>query len=126
MGKTRITQSEQLKKYARTIILNLVFCVVALVVMIVFVSQAIQATEDQNSLTTYTNQYRLASKTLTSEVQSYAVTGKQLYYDNYMKELNVDKNRDIALAGMDKIGLSDEEWACIDKLSSLQWEQRAI
>ena len=119
MAKPRMTQSEQLKNYARTIILNLVFCVVALVVMIVFVAQAIQALENQNALTKYTNQYRLASKTLTAEVQSYAVTGKQLYYDNYMKELNVDKNRDIALAGMEEIGLSDEEWDCIDTLSSL-------
>lgn len=118
MAKLKTTQSEQLKNYARTIILNLVFCVVALVVMIVFVAQAIQALENQNALTTYTNQYRLASKTLTAEVQAYAVTGKQLYYDNYMKELKVDKNRDIALAGMDKIGLSDEEWECIDTLSS--------
>ena len=119
MAKPKMTQSVQLKNYAKTIIMNLVFCVVALFVMIFFIMQALNAVEDQNSLTTYTNQYRLASKTLTAEVQSYAVTGKELYHQNYLKELNVDKNRDIALAGMEKIGLSDEEWACIDTLSSL-------
>ena len=40
--------------------------------------------------TMYLNQYRLGSKILTSEVQSYAVTGEKTYYDNYMKELNTD------------------------------------
>ncbi len=46
--------------------------------------------------TMYLNQYRIGSKTLTAAVQSYAVTGNIEYYNNYMKELNEDKNRDIA------------------------------
>lgn len=69
--------------------------------------------------TMYLNQYRLGSKTLTSEVQSYAVTGKQIYYDNYMKELNQDKNRDIAWAGLQKNGLTDEEWAEMEHIAEL-------
>ena len=44
----------------------------------------------------YMNQYRLDSKTLTSAVQSYAVTGDKTYYNNYMKALHEDKNCDIA------------------------------
>lgn len=69
--------------------------------------------------TMYLNQYRLGSKTLTSEVQSYAVTGKQIYYDNYMKELNEDKNRDIAWAGLQENGLTDEEWAAMEHIAEL-------
>lgn len=69
--------------------------------------------------TMYLNQYRLGSKTLTSEVQSYAVTGKQVYYDNYMKELNEDKNRDIAWAGLQENGLTDEEWAAMEHIAEL-------
>ena len=49
--------------------------------------------------TMYLNQYRLGSKALTAAVQAYSVTGDQQYYDAYMKELNEDKNRDIAWAG---------------------------
>lgn len=73
----------------------------------------------QLSSTMYLNQYRLGSKTLTYEVQSYAVTGEQEYYDNYMKELEVDKNRDIAWAGLQENGLTDDEWAAMEDIASM-------
>lgn len=50
----------------------------------------------QLEATMYMNQYRLGSKTLTSAVQSYAVTGDKTYYNNYMKALHEGKNCDIA------------------------------
>lgn len=74
---------------------------------------------EQLESTMYLNQYRMGSKTLTSEVQSYAVTGKQIYYDNYMKELNEDKNRDIAWAGLKENGLKDDEWAMMEHIAEL-------
>ena len=74
---------------------------------------------EQLETTMFLNQYRLGSKTLTSEVQSYAVTGNTVYYDNYMKELEVDKNRDTAIAGLKKNDITDEEWASLDKIASL-------
>ena len=67
----------------------------------------------------YLNQYRLGSKTLTAAVQSYAVTGDQTYYDNYMKELNEDKNRDIAWEGLQKDGLTDNEWALLNHIAEM-------
>lgn len=73
----------------------------------------------QLSSTMYLNQYRLGSKTLTYEVQSYAVTGEQEYYDNYMRELEVDKNRDIAWAGLKNCGLTDEEWAEMEDIAAM-------
>ena len=69
--------------------------------------------------TMYLNQYRLGSKTLTAEVQSFAVTGEELHYNNYMKELNTDKNRDIAWAGLKENGLTDDEWAALEHIASL-------
>ena len=74
---------------------------------------------DQLETTMYLNQYRLGSKTLTSEVQSYAVTGETVYYDNYMNELNVDKNRDIAWAGLQANDVTDQEWASLEKIAAL-------
>lgn len=56
---------------------------------------------EQLEVTMALNQYKNGSKTLTSEVQSYAVTGDQLYYDNYMNELNVDQNREKAMASVE-------------------------
>lgn len=74
---------------------------------------------EQLETTMYLNQYRMGSKTLTSEVQSYAVTGKSIYYDNYMKELEVDKNRDIAWEGLKKNDITAEEWAKLEQIASL-------
>ena len=58
----------------------------------------------------FLNQYRLGSKALTYAVQAYAVTGSEEYYNNYMKELNEDKNRDIAWAGLKKNDITQKEW----------------
>lgn len=74
---------------------------------------------NQNELTEYSNQYRLGSKALTYAVQSYAVSGDSKYVDDYYKELNTDRNRDIALEGMTRIGLSDKEWEYLNQISDL-------
>lgn len=76
-----------------------VFVIVGIVCFLLFIASNIQYSmvqDKQLSCTQYLNQYRLGSKTLTSAVQSYAVTGDITYYNAYMKELNEDKNRDIA------------------------------
>ena len=69
--------------------------------------------------TTFLNQYRLGSKALTYAVQTYAVTGNQDYYDDYMRELNEDKNRDIAWAGLKKNNLKSSEWALLEQIAEL-------
>lgn len=74
---------------------------------------------EQLESTMFLNQYRLGSKTLTSEVQSYAVTGQQQYYDAYLKELNEDKNRDIAWEGLKKNDITDEEWAMLNHIAEM-------
>ena len=64
---------------------------------------------DQLESTMYLNQYRIASKALTTAVQSYAVSADEVYYDAYMKELNTDKNREIAWAGLEANNIKDYE-----------------
>ena len=90
-----------------------------LVVSIVMSTLASLAKTQQLTVTMALDQYRMGSKALTSAVQSYAVTGEQQYYDAYMTELNVDKNRDNALAVLTEEGLEDSEWAIIDEISGL-------
>lgn len=67
----------------------------------------------------YLNQYRLGSKALTAAVQSYAVTGDSAYYDAYQKELNEDKNRDIAWEGLKANGLQSDEWQKLEDIASM-------
>ena len=69
--------------------------------------------------TMYLNQYRLGSKALTAAVQAYSVTGDQQYYDAYMKELNEDKNRDIAWAGLEENDVKAEEWDKLNQIAGL-------
>lgn len=74
---------------------------------------------EETQAITYTNQYRLGSKTLTYAVQAYAVTADSQHYDAYMNELNVDKNRDIAWAGLEELDINDEEWAYLEQIAAL-------
>ena len=93
----------------------------AVLLFFVFISGAsyVANTYEQLEITMYLNQYRIGSKTLTAAVQSYAVTGDMQYYDAYMKELNEDKNRDIAWAGLEKNSLKDEEWTNLNEIADL-------
>lgn len=74
---------------------------------------------EQLESTMYLNQYRLGSKALTTAVQSYAVTGNRMYYDDYMKELNTDRNRDIAWAGLEANNIKDYEWTELKEIAAL-------
>ncbi|MCI8529986.1 MAG: HAMP domain-containing protein [Lachnospiraceae bacterium] len=65
------------------------------------------------------NQYRLGSKALTYAVQAYAVTGNLEYYNDYMRELNEDKNRDIAWAGLKENDITQEEWNEMESIAMI-------
>ncbi len=62
------------------------------------------------------NQYRLASRNLTLAVQSYAVTGGEHCYNEYVNEINVDKNREKALEILQGYDITKGEW---EKLNSI-------
>ena len=66
----------------------------------------------------YMNQYRLGSKTLTTAVQPYAVTGDKTYYNN-MKELHEDKNCYIAWESLQQNGLTDNEWEELNHIAEI-------
>lgn len=115
--KQAIKQSTKIKRIA-------VQCMVLLIVSIALFSFSVVnnistkgISEDKADLIKYSNQFRLGSKNLTSAVQTYAVTGDEIYFDAYFKELNEDKNRDIALEKMNEIGISAKEQEYIQKIS---------
>ncbi len=92
-------------------ILLAVFIVTNLLVMLM--------EEDRLETNRFLEQYRLGSKALTYAVQAYSVTGDRKYYDDYMKELNTDKNRDIAWAGLKENNITAEEWREMESIASL-------
>ena len=59
---------------------------------------------------------------LTDEVRAFAATGEQEHYDNYWKEVNELKNRDIGVAALQEIGITDEEQDMINDMFALSNE----
>lgn len=117
LGKN--SQVARLRKIVKQTNFSLVLGIVLLVLLFfASISYAFVSNEQLES-TMYLNQYRLGSKALTTAVQSYAVTGDTMYYDDYMRELNTDKNRDVAWAGLEKNNIKDHEWATLNEIASL-------
>ena len=102
MGSEKRSQAAQLRRLVRQAIASVAVGAVLLLGFIIFNMGMSSIQAAQINTTVALNQYRTASKTLTYDIQSYAVTGDQSYYDGYMKELNEDKNREQALATLEK------------------------
>lgn len=117
--KRAMGQGAKLRAIVKQCVIVAIISGLMLVLSMVFQSFRASAIESELDATYYLNMYRLGSKTLTEEVWSYAVTGDDEHYDNYMKELEVDKNRDNALAALEENNLTDDEWAMINEISAL-------
>ncbi len=113
------SQSFQLKKIIKQSVAAVIVGAVLLLLSIGTNLLMSRVTDEELETTTYLNQYRLGSKTLTYAVQAYAATGAQEYYDSYMKELNEDKNRDIAWAGLKENNITEDEWESMNKIADL-------
>ena len=114
-----IGQAAQLEKLVKQAFIAVGLGIVLLIISMAanFMMSSVQS--EQLEVTMALNQYKNGSKTLTSEVQSYAVTGNQVYYDNYMNELNVDQNREKAMATLKECDITEEEWAKFDAIAAL-------
>lgn len=117
-----VGRDSQVKKLKKIVFQTLGAVAAGGIVMILTLGASIKSSmvsSDQLLATQYTNQYRLGSKALTYAVQAYAVTGEQAYYDDYMKELDQDKNREIAWAGLEALNLKDNEWEYLEQIAAL-------
>ena len=113
------SQKVQLQAIRKRAILVLIIGILLLVFSRVANYQMSIAKTKQLTVTMALNQYRLGSKALTAAVQSYAVTGNSEFYDAYMDELDVYKNRDKALAILKEEGLEDSEWSGLNQIAGL-------
>ena len=89
----------------------------AISIIINFYTTFVEA--DRLETTQFLNQYRLGSKALTYAVQAYAVTGNETYYNDYMRELNEDRNRDLAWEGLKRNDITDDEWSEMEHIAEL-------
>ena len=112
-------QAAQLAKIRKSSTIALVTGAALLVVLAFSILMGTLLLRGQIRQVVSLNQYRLGSKNLTYAVQSYAVTGEQAYYDAYMNELNVVKNRDNALSALKKERIKEHEWAVIDEIAAM-------
>ncbi len=97
----------------------LLFMLVLLVTYSDVSRQLERANEDRFELTYNANRFMNGSAYLTNEVRAYASTGNQEHYDNYWNEVNTLKNRDIGVAAMQEIGITNEEQKMIDDMYGL-------
>ena len=115
----RKSQAAQLKRLVQQAFISVAVGAVLLLGFIFFNICMSGVQTAQINTTVALNQYRTASKTLTYDIQSYAVTGDQNYYDGYMKELNQDQNREKALATLEKCSLLDSEWTSLNQIAEM-------
>ncbi len=80
------------------------------------------ANQERFDLTYNANRFMNGSAYLTDEVRAFASTGEQEHYDNYWKEVNELKNRDIGVAALQEIGITDEEQDMINDMFALSNE----
>lgn len=119
MGNGGTSQSARLRSLAIQAVIAVILGALLLIGFLVCNSATSRMNVSQINTTAALNQYRIGSKTLTSEVRSYAVTGDIKYYNGYMRELNENRNRDKAIAILQECGLTDEEWADLERISSM-------
>jgi len=81
-----------------------------------------RANTDRYDLTYHANRFMNASSYLTNEVRAFSATGLQEHYDNYWNEVNVQKEREQAVAAMQAIGITDSEQGIITEMSNLSNE----
>ena len=117
LGKN--SQVARLKKIVKQTKFSLVFGGILLVLLFVASTRYIHIADEELESSMALNQYRRGSKALTTAVQSYAITGDTQYYDAYMKELNVDKNRDTAWEVLQNNDIKADEWADLNEIAEL-------
>ncbi len=122
MGKTKEvgkSQATQLGKIKKNAFAALGGGALLLVLSVIMSLQTIIIQSNQIEVIKALNQYRLGSKALTYAVQSYSATGNENYYDNYMKELNADRNRDKALEILRANDITADEWLVLNSIAAM-------
>lgn len=120
------SQEARLKRLTKQATAAVIIGVLLLTVSIGANTFTIFGYRDQIAINQALNQYRSASKTLTMSAKVYASIGDKQYYDAYMKELNVDKNREKAIEELKKRKLLESELNEINTISVMSEELASL
>lgn len=118
-SKKKLTQSKKNKLLGRACIILLTLTFMELIVAFLINISTKNVLKNQYDVVNYAIQLRDASKYLTSEVRGFASTGDEEHYNNYYNEINNEKNRDKAIAGMEAIGISSDEKEQINEILTM-------
>ena len=131
-GKKRTkSQVERFKKLTKESYIVIVIGVFMLIVFVIATGSMLIESRNESKISSYFNEYRMATKSLITEAQTYAVTGKITHYDNYMRELNTDKVREEAWNNLQKCKIEEEEVGRLNTINViiqelLPYEEKAI
>ncbi len=106
-------------KYLIIAILALVTClIISTSIMLNLVLSGSRSLIREKRYNQYAMQLIETSDFLTYKVYNYAVSSDELFYNEYMQELNVDKNREEAVASLIELGVTQtEEQIIVDTLA---------
>ena len=108
--KNRMGQAAKMKALVRETIVVVIVGVVLLITSMISNFLMADDLRNQVDITKALEEYRLASKEFTVDAQSYVVTGEEHFYEAYMQETNVDKNREKSVDTL-KATINADEWA---------------
>lgn len=114
-----VKQSFKLKRRTEKMLILLGVGAIALIVNIVMNKVMISKVQNQYDFAVYARQMTTAIERLYNDVCGCAATGDKKYYEDYLKELNEDMNRDKAIKAIRAFGLTSEESALMDKLEEI-------
>lgn len=114
-----------IKQSTLVLLLNTISAFLIILVLVLTISTTVmnssidRANTDRYDLEINANRFLNGSGLLTDEVRAYSATGNKKHFDNYWKEINTDKNRDIGVQTMKDIGITTEEEKMIEKMMSI-------
>ena len=117
--KTKMKKSVKAKILSTLTIVMVLLCGISALAVDVANNQYEQALSNQMDYYVHVDSFGDASGYLTDEVRAYAANGDSVHYDNYWREVNVDKNRDIHIDALNKLGLTEEEQEMVDSIFSI-------
>ncbi len=103
-------------------ILALIFTVLSLFSYSYVNEELREANENRYMLTYNANRFMDGSAYLTNEVRAFSATRNQEHYNNYWNEINNLKNRDLGIAAMQEIGITEKEQDMIHAMMALSNE----
>lgn len=122
----RVTIQHRLEVVSKLMRRSLTISIVLLVILIGLATRYILLTYEGLEDTVYLNNYRIGARILTTAIRSYAVTGENQYYDDYIKEHDVENRMDVAWEVLQGNNIKPDEWAILNQAEALSNEMSEL